>query len=184
MRSVVSDGPANAFPTFKTTTEQPVRSVCASLSPGMPGRRQHVPGCGRDLVFVSLTHVPLSCRYRCAAIRLPRIAPVPSNPPRAEATPLYQSRRLPSSRWRGTPQTSGDNVLHLQLSCLSCAVSRSVPGDDACFGLFGTAFRRTGRRIPPPFLFREQEGPLTPYGKLYVCPGLIPRPAPKLASRY
>ena len=46
--------------------------------------------------------------------------PLPGTPQsvRAEATPLYQSRRLPSSRWRGTPQPSDDTVLHLQLSCL------------------------------------------------------------------
>jgi hypothetical protein len=66
---------------------------------------------------LNLTNVLLSYYHRCAAIRVPRLAPIPSNPQRAEARPFYQRRRLPSSRWRGTPQPSGDTVLHSQLSC-------------------------------------------------------------------
>ena len=133
--------------------------------------------------ILSLTHVPLSCRYRCAAVRLLRIAPVRSNPQRAEATPLYQSRRLPSSRWRGTPQTSGDTVLYLQLSCL---IMRGQPIRSRPRPLFWSLRRGQGEQVGifrrHPFV-AEQEGPLTPYGKLYVCPRLIPRPPVKWTSR-
>jgi len=90
---VVQNAPApivqNAPAQIADDTRASQAKAKAPIRPRPPHRTQ---------ILVSLTHVPLSYRYRCAVIRLPRIAPVPSNPQRAEATPLYLRRRLPSSR--------------------------------------------------------------------------------------